>query len=257
MKKTPYFLAALFVSVFAIVSCTGQNNRLKTLVDEINAACPLSAGEIGDMLSAEIAEGNVIITMEINEGYMNIDALDANPELLRQSLIEGFRNPTDDMKSLLDELKLCNAGLKYVYKGKTTGKTTSIMLTNKEIKNLANVSESDQDPDALLDAQIKITNAQLPIRIDESTIMTRLEREKDCVVYYYDVDETSVSLEELEEYRESVENYLTQQLQRQKDEASSKLFINACIMNDVDIVYHYCGTTTGKTIDFRVDIDDI
>ena len=251
-------LVTAFVAVcaFAICACTGES-RLNKLVKAINDECPISAGEFGEITSAEIQDGNAVITNTINEEFCNIDGLNANPEIMHQSLLESFLHPTDDMKELVDELKRCDAGLTYVYVGKTSGKTASVTLTNEEIKELARKGNSDLDADELLDAKIKITNVHMPITIDEATVMTQLVREDDCVVYLYDVDETQISIADLTAERETVEMLLTESLQQQKENIANKDFIRACKMADVDIAFRYHGTTTGKEATFVVPIDNI
>ena len=241
---------------FALVSCSGQS-RLEKLVKNIDDECPVMVGELGEMASAGIEDGNVVITILINEDVFNIDGLEAHPDVLHQSVLQGFRNPTDDMKELLNELKRCDAGLTYVYKGRTSGKTVSVTLTNEEVKEALKAAETEQDPDELLDAQVAITVAQLPIQVDEITLMTDLVREDGCVVYYYDVDESVLDLDELEANSEAVVEVLTASLQQQKDSPGTSMFIRACKQANADIVYRYKGTTTGKIVSFTVDIDAI
>ena len=250
-------IATAFVAVcaFAICACTGES-RLEKLVNKINEGCPVTA-DIGEVTSAEVKDGNVVVKMTVNEQFCNIEGLKANPDILHQSLIESFMHPTDDMKELVEELKRCNAGLTYVYVGNTTGNTTSVTLTNEEIKELAKKGPADIDADQLLESQINITNIHMPITVDDATVMTKLVREDDCVVYLYDVDETQISITELEASSESVVMMLTASLQQSKDEPANKGFIHACKMADVDIAFRYHGTTTGEEATFVVPIDNI
>lgn len=257
MRKR-FFVAAVVavLSVFAFVACFGQS-RLEKLVKEINDQCPIKAGELGEVTGAEVKEEGAVFTLMVDETVFNIDALNSNPDIIRQSLLESLKNPSDEVKALVDELKLCNSSLTYIYKGKTSGKTTSVTITSDEIKNASKMSTSDQDPEALLNAQIAVTNVQLPLQIDEATIMTRLEREGNCVVYYYEVDETLVDFDYLEENASSVEEMLTMQLQQQKYDVGSATFIRACKENNTNIVYRYIGTNTGRTLSFTVNIDNV
>lgn len=62
-------------------------------------------GEAGELTGVEMADGNAVITITVNEQLFNIDALKANPDLLHRTLVQNFCNPTDDMKALFDELR--------------------------------------------------------------------------------------------------------------------------------------------------------
>ena len=87
--------------------------------------------------------------------------------------------------------------------------------------------------------------------------MSKLEREDDCIVYYYDVDESQFSLDALEESRDLLTTSFLDNLRIQKEQIATKSFIRACILADVDIAYCYRGTTTGREIRFYVPIDSI
>lgn len=256
MRTRRFIISAFFaISTLFFVSCFGQS-RLEKLVKSINDECPYSAGESGEMTSAEIKDGNAVVTFTVNEELMNIEVLQANPDLLRNSLVQIFNNPTDDLKELIDELKRCNAGLTYVYVGEVSGKSISVTMTSDELKEMSK-SNKDKNPDEFLDAQISITNAQTPVRIDEMTVMTRLEREDDCAMFYYDVDESQFSFDEVEDAKDMVVEMLIENLRMQKNQPENTAFIHACKLADVDIAYKYRGTTTDREIIFIVPIDSI
>ena len=255
MKIKFLFLSLSTVVMLALAGCYGQS-RLEKFVDRLNNECPVPAGVMGEMTRVEMQNGNVVVTLHVDDNMLNIEALSANPELLHQTVVTSFNNPTDDMKDLVNELKLCNAGLTYIFEGKYRGKQATVTLTSKEIKALAK-TRTGADPDALLDATISITNAQLPVRVDEVTILQSLDREDDCVVYHYDVDESLFSFDDIEDNRELVVSMLTQQLRQLNDDPAGKSFIRACKLADVDIAYCYRGEMTGRDATFVVSIDSI
>ncbi len=88
MKKS-IFLIAAFVAVFSVpfVSCSGTNDKddknktkeipkeLQELVTEMNKHCPISAGSIGDMVSAEIKGDNVVFTLDVYEDLIDLEYL--------------------------------------------------------------------------------------------------------------------------------------------------------------------------------------
>ncbi|MBQ6097485.1 MAG: hypothetical protein IJK99_07025 [Bacteroidales bacterium] len=253
--KKVFFLGVFAVLAFTVCSCFGES-RLEKFVEKLNEECPTSMGEAGEMTGVELKDGNAVVKMTVNEEIFSIEALKANPELLHSAHVLNFSNPTDEMKEFIDELRRCGAGLTYVYVGNVSGNEVSATLTSREIKELSR-SNGNADPDQQLDAQIAIANAQLPVQIDETTVMSKLEREDDCIVYYYDVDDTQFSLDALEESRDLLTTSFIDNLRQQKEQIATKDFIRACILADVDIAYCYRGTTTGREIRFYVPIDSI
>lgn len=253
--KKVFFLCIFAVLAFTVCSCFGES-RLEKFVDRLNNECPVPAGVMGEMTCVEMQDGNVVVTLRVDDNRLNIEALSANPELLHQTVVTSFNNPTDDMKDLVNELKLCNAGFTYIFEGKYSGKQATVTLTSKEIKELAK-TRTGADPDALLDATISITNAQLPVRVDDVTILKSLDREDDRVVYHYDVDESLFSFDDIEDNRDLVVSMLTHQLRQLNDDPAGKSFIRACKLADVDIAYCYRSETTGREATFVVSIDSI
>ena len=254
MKKGLLYLALIVsVSVFVLGACRGES-ELEKVVKAINDECPMSAGDIGDMVSAELQGDMVIVTMNMNESVFNIDALQKNPDLIKTSLVEMLKNPTEDIKTMIDELKKSTAGLTYKYVGKQTGKEISVTLSKEEIQALK--TSGEEDPQAVLEAQIAVSRAQLPMKIDEVTIMKDILFEDGKVVYLYDVDEDGVSIAFLEENRSVVEENFLKVLRMQAGEMSTKPFLLACRKTNANIVFRYMGSK-GSSIEFEVAIADV
>lgn len=254
-KSSLFYFFFSVIMVFALVSCYGRN-RLELLVDKMNEECPVSAGVIGEVTGFEIEDNNVLVTLMVNENILNVEALKSNPDLMHNNIMIGFQNPTPEMEELVDELRRCKAGLAYRYVGNVSGEEATVSLTSDEIKSLSK-SRGFKDPDAVLDAQISVTNAQLPMQLDEMTVMTKLLREDDCLVYCYDVDENLLTLDDLDASGDFMEQMLIDELRVAKDRPESKQFFEACKLADVDIAYRYRGTLTGRTIQYIVPIDSI
>ena len=248
------FAAVAAVSVLMFASCSGKS-KLQEAVKSINDACPASMGMIGEMTSAEIDGDNVILTMSVDEQYINLEGLKNNPEVHKANMKAVFRTPSDDMKELIEALKEANSGITFVYVGKTSGRKVSVSLTSKEMQSMGN--EEDEDPDAALDAQIAIANAQVPVQVDEITTLVQVTREPGVVAYLYEIDEQRASMEQLENAREVMASMLVEALQTQRNEVSSRYFMEICHKTGVDFLYRYRGSTTGQIVEILIPSADI
>ena len=73
-------------------------------------------------------------TFYLNEEAANIKTLQKNPESMKTSLKIMFQNPNKEVKSLLDLVVKCKAGLQMIYIGKDSGEQVVCELTTDEIK---------------------------------------------------------------------------------------------------------------------------
>ena len=115
--------AMLFISLsLLIVLTTGcQEVKLKAAIEVANKQCPMDMGEAGKITSIVYDGENVVYTFQLNEETANIKALQKNPESMKTSMKIMFQNPTKEVKTLLDLVVKCKAGLQMIYIGKDSG----------------------------------------------------------------------------------------------------------------------------------------
>jgi hypothetical protein len=133
MKKVMIY-GTYVVLMCAIMSlfCSCAETKLKTAAEAANKECPVSLGITGEMTSVAYEDGAMVFTFTLNEQLNNIDVLAANPESTKASILAGMRN--ENSKKLFDLIIESDAGLRFVYKGKDSGKEARFDLTAAELK---------------------------------------------------------------------------------------------------------------------------
>lgn len=253
MKK--FFLTLIGITTILFASSCGGNSQLRKLVSEINNRCPISIDALGEVTNAKLDGNNVIVTVSMAEDLLSIETIQNNTEMMKPNVIQALgNNPSDQMRALVDILSKNNGSLTYEYIGKSSGKKATITITGDELKDISKVGN---DPDAALDAQLAITNIHFPMQLDDVTTIVNVTRENGNVVYLYDIDEANFDLNQIEEEQDDVLDYLFESLRMQRDNVSSKMFIQACYNAKADIIYRYRGNVTGKAIDFKISIEDV
>lgn len=242
------------VLLLLATSCSNGNSELQKYVDEINNRCPVSAGEFGSVTGARLDGDNVILTMLINEDFFNIEALQNNGDMLKNSVMQMLSNPTDDMQLMIDFMKKNGGSISYEYIGDSSDTKVSVTVSNDELKA---IDKDDADPVAALDAQIQMTNLHFPMQVDEVTLAVNITREGNNVVYLYEINEQLYDMSSIDQYRDAIQNNLLESLRAQRDDISLRVFLNTCRKANCDIVYRYKGNHSGITYDFKIPIDDI
>ena len=253
------YIAILFLSAFMFHTgaVTAQSDDLESIVRLLNAEMPMSLGMVGDMTEIAIRQGCLEFTATVDDDLINIEALKANPELLKESMQQMFLNKNKDgnMKILMDELIPANLGLKLTYIGKSSGMRVSATMSAKELKGLYESKDVD-NPDALLDAQIRVTNAQLPKDLGDGMVNTKLVREGDCIVYYYECDEDIYDIDQMNEVLPMLKELVISEINDNNDPTIS-LLRQICKNANVGIAFTYQGKTSGKKATIKVPSNEL
>lgn len=243
------------LSLLLLTGCS-QKSKLKLAVEVAARQCPISMGSAGEISSITFDGTDVIYTALVNEAYLKLDALEKNPESMKSVISAMFSNPAKEVKQMLDLVINANSGIKFVYKGKTSGKEVECYLTTQDLKSIANadstVGESDQKK---LEEQVNITNVSCPIQVDEVTRLDKLAIEGDQVVYHYTIDEKLVDMAVLRENAEAMKQNVRNSLN--VSEPALRIFLEICVKCDKKLCYRYVGNSSGESMEFSFDVSDI
>lgn len=155
MKK--FLLIFMLCPLLMVMSCrdnTATSNETTTTVSadansmemalekEIyasNAQMPMQV-DYATTLRSVTRDGNVV-TYEygIDESVFNFDDIIARSEDFKANLKEQIKlmsSPDSEVYTFMSLLKKTGKDLRYLYKGKNTGKTMTIVITNDELKEL-------------------------------------------------------------------------------------------------------------------------
>ena len=160
----------LFISLSLLMMLTTgcQEIKLKAGIEAANKQCPIDMGETGKITSIVYDGENVVYTFYLNEEAANIKTLQKNPESMKTSLKIMFQNPNKEVKSLLDLVVKCKAGLQMIYIGKDSGEQVVCELTTDEIKEILNKDVDTTESDLCDMNQIKANAAEVKQGIIET-----------------------------------------------------------------------------------------
>lgn len=253
MRVNP--LIIICMAVVMICSCQ-KDSKLKRAVEEMNEECPIDMGTVGEMTSFEYKDGNVIMSYNVNEDIVNIDALQANPDLMRQTALTMFTNSEKGgTKNLLADMEEAGAGLTLQYTGIESGKTVSVTLTSEELAEAKETANDDTDPDAVLEKEVEVTNAQMPMEAGSGITITSLVIEGDYVIYNCSVDESIVTVEDIQAGAEEAKASMKQALTT--DDPANTLFIQMCKNAGKGIGYRYIGNQTSDECTITIDASEL
>ena len=243
--------AMLFISLsLLIVLTTGcQEVKLKAAIEVANKQCPMDMGEAGKITSIVYDGENVVYTFQLNE--------EKNPESMKTSMKIMFQNPTKEVKTLLDLVVKCKAGLQMIYIGKDSGEQVVCELTTDEIKNILNADVNASESDlAKLESQIQMANLQFPMQASEEVVVEKIESIGESVVYICSVDEELCPISQIEENAAEVKEGIVGTLANQTD-LPTQLFIKCCVNCNRNIVYRYIGKQSEDQHDVVITVSEL
>ncbi|MBP5425407.1 MAG: hypothetical protein J6Y33_04960 [Prevotella sp.] len=240
--KRMMMVALMGYMVMLLAGCLAEN-KLKLAVEAANKRCPFSMGAAGDLESIEYEDGLVTYTLAINEQFSNLKAMSENPDVVRRTIMTNFTNPGSDLKAMHDLILDANASVKYVYKGKSGGESFEVTFTADELK----AAEDNTNPSAedKLYAEIEATNMQLPMQVDEVTVLEKMVVEGNSVVYLYQVDESIVSIDDMRNNTDATKENLKNSLKNGGPLVQA--FLKKVIDTGRDLRYRYTGSESGET----------
>ena len=111
-----------------------------------------------------------------------------NPDAMKSAVTVMFGNP-QSIKEMLDLVVGTDSGIKFIYKGKTSGNEVECYLTTQDLKDILNGGSTAESSDKKkLEEQVKMTNVSCPMQVDEATMLNKLTIESDKVLYHYTID---------------------------------------------------------------------
>lgn len=238
--------------VMLLAGCLAEN-KLKLAVEAANSQCPLSMGAAGDIESIGYEDGVVSFIFAINEQVSNIKAMSENPDIMKRTVITNFVNPDNKLKIMHDLIIDANASIRLVYKGKESGDSFEVMLSADELKSTED--ETSFTAEDKLNAEIEATNMQLPMMVDEVTILEKLVVEGNSVVYLYKLDESMISIDDMEGNADAAKENVKSSLVNGGPVVQT--FLKKVLDTGRCLKYRYVGSESGEAMEFTFTIDDL
>ena len=114
----------MLLACLSLVLLTGcsQKSKLKLAIELADKQCPMDMGTVGEISGITFDGTDVIYNMLMNEDYLDLNALEKNPDAMKSAVTAMFKNPKGEIKTMLEMVVDTKSGIKFIYKGKTTGK---------------------------------------------------------------------------------------------------------------------------------------
>ncbi len=108
-------------------------NGLSISIEAVRASLPLKIDEGMQVTDYSLEDENIVIGVECDEDIYSIDEISSKSEWFKDSMFEdGLSDPSS--KALLDLCKVSHTGIKYIFTGKRSRKSTDILLSSDEIR---------------------------------------------------------------------------------------------------------------------------
>lgn len=230
---------------------------LQEVVDALQKQLPLSMGMIGELTAFQIVGDTLRLETRIDETMFNLDALGQNPELMHENIMSMISNSSNpSMKMFVSLLEKAGMSMKITYVGNSTGKRVTATMSNGDIKK-GMKNGAKKDPNAIIDRQLEIMNVQLPMDYGNGMTAQKVVREGDYIVYYFECNETLLSIDTMEKNRSTMTATIQQQLRSNSPDPSIKELVRMCTDAYVGIIYKYVGATSGKVMEVRIEVDEM
>lgn len=253
-KLFPALILCIIVCMSA--SCVQKESELQKNILEYNKDCPQSLGDVGEISSITYEDGDVVVIFTINEQVVNLMAFESNVRMLRQAMLNSFKNSTGDLREIVDLVIEEEANIVVKYVGSITNKTIELKITYEDLKK--NVGKADSPEQAALEAlksRIEVLNSQLPAQMDEGMVLTNATIEKDYVVYNISVDEQKYPIAEIEKERSQREANLKTWLT--VSGRSTAEMAKLCKEAGKGIAHRYTGDKSEKTCLIGIPASDL
>ena len=166
-------------------------------------------------------------------------------------------NPQGSIKEMLDLVVGTDSGIKFIYKGKTSGNEVECYLTTQDLKDILNGggASADSSDEKKLEEQVKMTNVSCPMQVDEATMLNKLTIESDKVLYHYTIDESVVQMSALKENAEQMKANVKNSLN--SSDPALRMFLEVCVKCDKGVGYLYKGNKSGETFEISFGVSEI
>ncbi|MCR5270066.1 MAG: serine/threonine protein kinase [Prevotella sp.] len=233
-----------------------SESRLKKIAEAVNDECPMDMGQFGTVTSIVYDESDnaIVYSYTVNESIIDVEAMATNRMKMKENMLTMLSNPSGDMRTLMEIIIEEDGKLRYIYTGATSGITARATLTADELNDALNTNVT---PRQKVQGHIDVTKLQLPMRVDEMTVLTSVELEGSTVVYEYDLEESDdLTVSMLKADRASTKRVLEDLLYNNAS-GIEKEFVSQVIAAGLNVCYRYNGNLTGDYIDIIFTNDEL
>lgn len=199
MKKFVFFLALALVTFTSCSNSKKQEVKEKTALEKeiegVQEMLPIQMS-IGEITHVTYDNNYVDVLAEVDETQCDMDQMEANMSFMKPQMLNMIKMSQNAETTLNDAMSLMmkwvgeeKAGMKFIYKGKKSGREVVLKMTPDEIQAALTDEDDALVSGEVLDAVIENMSSEIPMNCGDGMYITALEREERCVVMEYTFDE--------------------------------------------------------------------
>lgn len=112
------------------------DSKLRGLINLTNIQLPITIDEGFVFTEVYVKGNNVLFRYEVDETILDLSEIENNQEQLKEILLAEMQSSQDVEKRIMQIAAESGKNLLYLYVGKNSGKTVSIIISNSEIKKI-------------------------------------------------------------------------------------------------------------------------
>ncbi len=238
--------AIIIASAFSFHSAFAQSSRaeLQKIVDELQASCPINAGDNISITGVEL----VADTMAWHYSIRDFGTLQrTKPADMLSSIMTNLPltiQTKPHLRPLYQSLVDLNVTYKLVFRSETTGKVVSGIIPPERMTEILNTEAS---PERSLESIVSNSRRTLPASISRGLVMKEKLLTDKALVTVCEVDDSIINFSNMQLARDAMYHAMAEQIAKSTDPAT--LFeINACILTGRGYTFIYRAASTGDEI---------
>lgn len=248
MKRLHYYgllpLMACFTMAIMMGGC--KKMKLQHEIDRVNAKCPIDVGMAGRIYKVWLDDNTVVFEAQLNADLMNVEKLKNNPNVMKEASLLNVVDENQSVEQMIAE----KVDLKYILTDSVSQEKLELLITSDELAKAYHEKKNDEIKFTFrrIDNQIAVTQLQLPMAVDEATMLIDFFREGDNAVYLYELNSDMVTLNTLDESLPMIKDNASHLLAGNDPSVSS--MVNLLIKANMGLTYRYRLGKTDKEFSF-------
>ena len=181
MKTSIKYLCLVLVAV-VLVACSSKSDKLAELAKQTKEqmGCPKTlVPDVMYMKDVSSDENSIIFDVVITNDIVAKALIDGDKESMKQGGIGAIKSNKD----VLTAMEEGSFSAKFRFLDEEGNVLHVFEITAEDVKN-----SEEMTTEQFIDIQVANTKTQLPVRIDEITVATKVYRDGTTMVYVYDCD---------------------------------------------------------------------
>lgn len=226
---------------------------LRQAIPQINESFPINASVV-TMDSVGYDGANLIYYITVDESKVAVADYEAS---LAQSALEvmaSLLGSEEDNPELYDALINSNSNVVYKLCGNKSGNgKNSVVITNRQLRMITgNITKEDAAD--FVNEYIMNANSTLPQDVGDGMTFKKIELENGYIVYYFDTDESIMSMQAYQDYKQKgtyMEESLMESM-KSMDNVQTDMINNCIYISGLGIRYVYYGTQSEESVSFDI-----